>query len=116
MKALTGFLIVCLLGYWALPTLSEQAPQDRQASIAKAKGMVAVRAVLVDPSSARFDQVRVTSHFVVCGLVNGRNRFGGYAGRRRFVVLRSGLTTIDDGSAAFNRLWQNWCENKLFIG
>jgi len=39
---------------------------------------------LRDPASATFTDLE-TDGFIVCGWVNGRNAFGGYAGARRFV-------------------------------
>lgn len=55
--------------------------------IAKAK--LAVQDQLTDPESARFKDVVVRSadKFVaVCGQFNAKNRYGGYAGFRRFMV------------------------------
>lgn len=44
-----------------------------------------VRATLTDPQSAQFESLRQgKDDKTVCGLVNSRNRFGGYDGRRRF--------------------------------
>lgn len=69
----------------------------------------AVRARLIDPSSAQFEwpygflwgqwkpalQARVTGYWT-CGQVNARNRMGGYVGRSAFVVVMS-----DEGSVKF---------------
>lgn len=55
-----------------------------------------VSAQLIDPDSAMFSDVVAygAQHERVCGLVNGRNRMGGYAGPVRFVSTRS-LTVIE---------------------
>ncbi|MCW5773550.1 MAG: hypothetical protein KIT16_18045 [Rhodospirillaceae bacterium] len=49
----------------------------------------AVRGRLKDPGSARFDKVlaarRADGRVYVCGLVNARNSYGGYAGRSPFI-------------------------------
>jgi hypothetical protein len=63
-------------------------------------GEEAIRAQLIDPESARFTWdhgfreggfkpflTRRWYGYVTCGLVNSRNRFGGYVGRSRFVVV-----------------------------
>ena len=48
----------------------------------------AMRAGLIDPASATFEGLRVVKHEqgrIVCGLVNAKNRLGGYGGRREFL-------------------------------
>lgn len=68
------------------------------------KAKETIRATLSDPESARFRNVRAAdeTRVVVCGEVNGKNRFGGYVGYRGFIV--GGDITImqkDDLDAAF---------------
>lgn len=55
-----------------------------------------VSAQLIDPESAMFSDVVAygAQHERVCGMVNGRNRMGGYAGPVRFVSTLS-LTVIE---------------------
>jgi len=53
-----------------------------------------VRAELKDPSSAEFtklDMKKTTDGtiYVLCGMVNAKNLFGGYAGAQPFTVLKS---------------------------
>ena len=55
------------------------------ALIEAAKSSVTMQ--LRDPASAVFSQV-TTSDGKVCGYVNAKNGFGGYAGGRRFVALQ----------------------------
>lgn len=50
----------------------------------KAKDLVAGQ--LRDPSSAQFRDLRKTRQGVVCGEVNGKNGYGGYAGFQRFIA------------------------------
>jgi hypothetical protein len=59
-----------------------------------------VRGYLVDPDSAQFSEV-VTQNGVTCGLVNSKNRMGGYTGRQIFIV-KDGQVLFgrDDGYAA----------------
>lgn len=45
----------------------------------------AVRNQLIDPTSAEFSEV-ATKGNVTCGLVNSKNRMGGYTGRQLFLV------------------------------
>lgn len=62
------------------------------------KAKQSVTAILIDPSSAQFDGIRVIDHEFgrfVCGLVNARNRMGGYTGRKPFVhKVDAGLTHV----------------------
>lgn len=48
-----------------------------------------VRAVMIDPDSARFGTMVAvedsTGKITVCGYVNGRNRLGGYTGNKPFM-------------------------------
>ncbi|MCM2441059.1 hypothetical protein HGO34_15165 [Agrobacterium vitis] len=61
-----------------------------------------VRDGFKDPESARFDEVAATQSqdggVVVCGLVNARNSFGGYAGRSPFMGM---LTKNKVGETVF---------------
>ena len=58
-----------------------------------------IRETLIDPDSARFsgliggwsDDPELA--FYVCGWVNSKNRFGGYAGRQAFLATLSGQRT-----------------------
>ena len=50
-----------------------------------------VKSQLIDPGSATFQNVVVFNRkeaTVVCGEVNGKNRFGGYAGYRKFAAVK----------------------------
>ena len=49
-----------------------------------------VRANLVDPDSAKFFDVYVSAQKGgACGYVNAKNKMGGYAGDRQFLVAKS---------------------------
>ena len=57
----------------------------------------AVRESLNDPESAKFSKITFNSQTGYgCGLVNARNKLGGYVGKKRFVV------SIDDGDVSFD--------------
>lgn len=53
-----------------------------------------VSAELRDPESAQFQSTKVSGDYV-CGEVNGRNAFGGYAGFGRFVVTPAGKAILE---------------------
>lgn len=45
---------------------------------------------LLDPDSAKFQNVRVVNKFLVCGEVNAKNQFGGYVGYQPFFYIDTG--------------------------
>lgn len=67
---------------------------------------------LRDPSSARFEGVRVSYKLngkpVVCGYVNAKNGFGGYAGRMRWMGAGS-TVTFDSDDPNFAGYWNKLC-------
>jgi hypothetical protein len=80
----------------------------------------AVKGKLRDPSSAQFRNVHLNKidSNTVCGEVNAKNAFGGYAGYMRFAAEADGQKwriMLDDGSldtegkSFFATLWQG-CE------
>ena len=85
-----GFLIV-------LAGCSDQAAKE------------AVKRVLTDPESARFSEVRPgKAKGNVCGLVNAKNRMGGYVGNTPFLFEKSSdsaelVSEVTD--ADFKSLW-----------
>lgn len=62
------------------------APDPNKERIAKAED--AIRAMLKDPESAKFSDVRANAS-MVCGKVNAKNSYGGYPGSKRFYVTDS---------------------------
>ncbi|HAD84247.1 MAG TPA: hypothetical protein DCG71_05325 [Brevundimonas sp.] len=93
-----------LLGLTACQSAEKQMIEDAQAAVA---------AKLRDPSSAQFRNVRhrvaETGADIVCGEVNGKNGFGGYAGFQRF-IYDAGTTTLEDGDdPGFGLRWVNTC-------
>lgn len=57
-----------------------------------------VRKQLIDPDSAKFDEVVFNrTKGSVCGYVNSRNKFGGYTGKTMFAVSESGDVYFDPG-------------------
>lgn len=86
----------------------------------------AVRARLVDPDSAKFEwphgykkgfykpflSARVNG-YVTCGLVNSRNRLGGYVGRTYFVVVEDNgaIAYLEIGDGGGGDMLSNSCVN-----
>ena len=66
-------------------------------------GKLAVTSSLKDPDSAKFRNTRLVAYLqgaVVCGEVNGKNSYGGYAGFTRFAAgIQS--ATLEDRSSRY---------------
>lgn len=77
----------------------DRVPGSEAYAVKAAEARVAAQ--LLDPASALFSDVQVfgEQHERVCGLVNGRNRMGGYAGATRFVSTPS-LTVLEPTDAS----------------
>ncbi len=61
----------------------------------KAKAMKVVAMALVDPESAKFEDVKYFNETgSACGYVNSKNRMGGYVGFTPFVVTSNGEVTL----------------------
>jgi hypothetical protein len=75
-----------------------------------------ITAILKDPESAQFGVIGIVDdpNFnpdnpgTACGDVNAKNSFGGYTGRKSFMVI-AGIPMIEDGGRAFVRLWKKEC-------
>ena len=67
----------------------------------KAEAEAAIKAELLDPASALFSEVTVDGA-AVCGLVNGKNRFGGYVGAKRFVWVKGGTAQIEPSTVGLS--------------
>lgn len=71
-----------------------------------------VRERLVDPASAEFSEV-TTKGNVTCGLVNSRNRMGGYTGRQLFLV-RDGQVYFWRDSTDVDQTMLSACSTEAF--
>jgi hypothetical protein len=78
------------------------------AGCAKHEAEEAVKRLLNDPDSAQFSKVTTSSGGNVCGLVNARNRMGGYVGATPFYYRRdmqmAAIVSAPDDSD-FRSLW-----------
>lgn len=69
----------------------EEKEQIRQSAFV-AEAQTKLTSELIDPSSARFANLRIANvegRDILCGDVNGRNRFGGYVGFTAFTAVRN---------------------------
>lgn len=55
----------------------------------------AVKDKLTDPDSAKFSEI-LTKDGVTCGVVNSKNRMGGYSGPRTFLYKQGSVYFVDD--------------------
>lgn len=98
----------------AIEARAEDA-RERRREVSVAAARTVVLAALKDPSSAQFGPASVRlvgdSGTAVCGTVNARNSFGGYAGPQRYVVHPGGLVLEEAaGAEAMTRAWSRYCE------
>lgn len=77
-------VLLSFLAFVSLPSFARELLDSEKAVIEKA-----VRGSLIDSESARFKWVPIASPEVktYCGLVNARNRFGGYTGDAPYAVF-----------------------------
>jgi hypothetical protein len=76
---------------------------------------------LRDPESARVERDRLYlgddgNTVSLCGLVNAKNAFGGYSGKKLFVSTSTGMVLIEGAEgvvAGFSEVWETWCAQAL---
>ncbi|MFK4726434.1 hypothetical protein ABIE89_007534 [Bradyrhizobium niftali] len=98
--ALSMFILSQALGVSVTPRLA--AFESRNVKNAKAR----ISDSLFDPYSAKFEEVReiqTEAGAMVCGVVNAKNKMGGYVGRKPFyyVALSGNVGVIRNNSDAF---------------
>lgn len=90
-----------------------QAEEDR-ARIEAAQA--AVRAVLRDPDSAQFTHTFISRKSglpVVCGMVNARNAFGGYAGAMPYFSAGATASIAStENYRQFQPMWSDLCASE----
>lgn len=89
--------------------------QERRQETAVAAARAVVLSALKDPASATFGPEIVRkvgdTGMAVCGSVNARNSFGGYAGAQQYVVHPGGLVLTEvDGPESMASAWARYCE------
>lgn len=96
------------------PQPSEFEIRQKARALARQLGETSVRARLLEPSSARFSgQFEVLAQggfYVSCGMVTGRNSFGGLAPMKRYVAI-GGSAAVEDVefSATFENDFRSYC-------
>lgn len=79
-------------------------------------GQSQIATQLKDGNSAKFANVYVSTDNIVCGEVNSKNSFGGYAGYQRFIsAYPSNITTLEESSSErqFKKSWDKFCKFKI---
>lgn len=123
-KVLGGLLVVLALvqafGPKAPPEdpalaarLERERAQEREGRMRVREAEGLIRSRLKDPESAQFSGVIPVRHgdtLTVCGEVNARNSFGGYTGRKAFLVIgRLAMTEDDVEGGVFTEMWNKLC-------
>jgi len=87
--------------------------KDEMDSIAKIRvAKERVQKFLKNPESATFTKVYITKvngRKTVCGYVNAKNSFGGYAGNERFFSTGSIVALESQGFKDFDEIWDSFC-------
>lgn len=67
---------------------AERTPTNAEMKAIKTK----IASRLKDPDSVKISDVRINKDGYVCGMVNGKNSYGGYVGKKPFMgLLATGL-------------------------
>lgn len=88
------------------PNSSPEPSPQMKILQAQASTQVAVRSILKDPDSAKFEFLNEN-----CGTVNSKNSFGGYGGSRRFVSINN-IVDLEGYSVSkkeMDALWRKHC-------
>lgn len=88
------------------PNSSSEPSLQMKILQAQASTQVAVRSILKDPDSAKFEFLNEN-----CGTVNSKNSFGGYVGSRRFVSINN-IVDLEGYSVSkkeMDALWRKHC-------
>lgn len=112
-SVLTWFC-VAILGVaailWVISDHTPSAPSEPSPEIkalqSKASIQVAIKSILKDPDSAKFEFLNAN-----CGTVNSKNSFGGYVGAKRFVSVR-GVVDLEGHTISkkeMDALWRKHC-------
>jgi hypothetical protein len=110
MALIGAFLVFPLADAWAQSAPLALTPQEEQSIIA------AVKNELVDPDSAVFKDVviyRQNGVPIACGLVNSKNRMGGYSGFTPFTANPVNALVYQErySEAMWDDFWRNFCRN-----
>jgi hypothetical protein len=95
--------------------ISAIAAQEEGGSPEISAAKEAIIDMLKDPDSAKFTGVFVSPKFnwIVCGSVNGKNEYGGYAGPRRFIVFldkqNSSPPNVNMEPSSVGKDWPDYC-------
>ena len=109
-EAIAALLVLFAPG--ALPNELDSASHEAKQIAWVERGKHAIRAMLTDPSSARFRNV---SFFqgggipVACGEVTARDSFDRYEGYQRFVAAGDTVAALENQSEDFPNLWHSLC-------
>lgn len=122
-----GLLIVgtgCLIFFLAATSGNKSSPKSestesttyKQNYTLIARAEIEVRDKLKDPDSAKFgfswSNKVVGGEEYVCGSVNSKNGFGGYAGERKYIYSSSQKSAFfEESGAEFKKIWMKLCSS-----
>lgn len=114
-------LAICGAVLMSSQTLSaDQQKPIKKEIVATLKKML--KDSLFDEGSAKFKNEFMSrsddldsTEIALCGMVNSKNRHGGYVGFQNYIVTSSGMVILDthDVPSATRHLWPVWCGNPI---
>lgn len=117
-----GFVLAGVLSLISGPAPVAAADAARDIAALKQRLRADLLHQLKDPESARVrgeylsmpEQADLAVR-ALCGEINARNSYGGYAGFTRFIVTTDGLRLFESSEppGAFTHVWPVWCSRPI---
>lgn len=117
----SGFLVALALTLAASPSVGRPLGTPRSLTPAeRAIVEAATTKELPDPDAAKFKWLKYNGHRHYCGLLNGKNSYGGYIGYRHYTVdverddaghiVSAGKVSIVDPGTSYADVMKTVCE------
>jgi len=103
------YMVALVIGLVAFSAHADADKAFKQTAIAKDL----VKARLKDPDAAKFQGLYANTlpngGIVICGEVNSKNKYGGYAGYQKFFSVGESVRFKEDAPETFDRLYRMVC-------
>jgi hypothetical protein len=113
-KGWIGLVVVCVLVVLVVTRCARSSSDQAQTTMfANADRIYAAHTILEsrlkDASSAQYKNEHVTTSGVVCGEVNAKNGFGGFAGFERYIAAPGKIAVVESETQDFGAIWDQEC-------
>jgi len=103
------YLVALMIGVIAFSAEADTDKEFKQIALAK----TLVKARLKDPDAVKFQGIYANKlpngNLVICGEVNSKNKYGGYAGYQRFFSTGASVKFKEDSPETFDQIYQMVC-------